>query len=719
MRNLLQLLLLGVVFVACDDGGETPADAGVVDAGEDVCAAAEAEGLEVCYGCGDCASGTVCWIEEGDSCGNCMHLTCSSDAHCRICDPDSTDICDVRRGLCLPAAKCNPDDPSLVCQPGEICVYGDGLPQCLNASAVPRPGVCDVTAQRVIAKDGDVVDVRALGTTTAGAIVPFADIQLQSDLLVEDGELQRAVCARPEPCTSPVTLHNGYADCGTADLVVFPAIADTSVRVVVIDKKTHLPVVGEVALTSSSTTTTTPLNANGAAVFANVDSVESLHARLPGHDDVVLLTPGTRDVLLVVDADNPADVVPSMMGDIDFDNTHSNGDVELALTGAAHRLPWAVDDVTGPTMVSDVFVEGVTQGQVQMRFPRAMTWGLADTVVHGNFIVDADEGKTLLWSLGGKARLAHIGPLIAATSADDAGVLDLDVVTWLNVVDQLDHGVVSDVQFRANPTVPPDEPAQDWKSVSLNTLSDQSILVDTSPLPCASFARDGSCRATAKSALLLRGVDVATRGFVPFNVHRAHDDKLGVGMADGHLDTDVGENDAPWTAGLIRMPYAPPHDGLEGHLPVVVMLVEFADPALSAGAMAVVDGTEAFTALPDAVEPPRAVYDVSAGTLGLHASGADMVRIDVVDGQGTRHLLWTSTPTTQIQLRDVVDADDVQLVSVSAYKLTGGLSPRRPPSMAAVFTLHTTDVEGVEQHASSWATTTCHDVRGSVCEVRP
>src|SRR5690606_271948 len=98
-------LLMILVPAACGPTGDAPPGDGDGDGdGDDTPPMCE-DDASPCKRNIDCEAGAICTKDEGagvDDWGCCERILCTEDAHCQ-----ANEVCDQRRGICVPADLCD------------------------------------------------------------------------------------------------------------------------------------------------------------------------------------------------------------------------------------------------------------------------------------------------------------------------------------------------------------------------------------------------------------------------------------------------------------------------------------------------------------------------------------------------------------------------------------------------------------------------------------
>ncbi|MCP4501255.1 MAG: hypothetical protein GY822_14945, partial [Deltaproteobacteria bacterium] len=682
----------------------------------------------------DCESGAVCELaDEADETGCCIRKFCTLDEHC-----EENEYCDVRRGICVSEDTCDPANPGAVCQPGQFCVYQGGIPLCVDATEITPPDVCVVGTGKIYVRDGESVELQGSGSLTSGSLVPHAVFVYSSDVGTVAGSSLTGTCAGPDACSGTITINNAAGTtCGTADIVVFPTVDAANFRAVVFDAVTNAPVAATVALrvTGTADLVEATTDANGMATFAAVAQadVEAVSAFSSTHAWVTYLAPGKNDVALFVSKNPDETKVAGVKGKFNYDNVHTQGDIELGLAGMA--ISSQITELNFATILGEIAdyeieIEGVTQGPEVVPLPSGLGLGLTNTEIKEDFVVFGEPGKNILWALGGKVRLAEIGPIISSVTASDEISMGSILNSVLPFFATFDHAVVSDIEIdlQDRPAAPAEDqpvPYDQWPfqalegadALDLNTLLGLNAEYNIPDLPCAPGALAGAtCDRHTSGAVLLAGVLVPGRGIVPLGLTAGLDDPEDEGNEDGKIDTGAGK-------GKAILDYAPPHDGLEGNMQITIGIALDIDNLTSGGASAstithVTDsyGTAANTFPTAFLEHQGGTWNATAKTFEHVVTGnADFYRINLDDGgtgdwniyYGTGSVPTDAAPLDINTLRPAAftgrDAD----MEIQAFGLGTGYTGAVPADFGALIEFNGTDFDNLVYYMGGWASTTC------------
>jgi len=730
--------------LACATG---PGDAGPddTDAGEQppVCE----DDADPCKRNIDCAAGAVCEKELGataDDWGCCKKVLCTSDADCA-----DNEVCDIRRGLCVPEGLCDPGNPAEKCQPGQFCIYQDGAPLCVDAANLPQPDTCTIAPDPIFVRDGAEIPLQATGALNSGALVPNAQFTYGTTgtigTVAGGSSTFAAACAGPAACTGTVTATSGAANCAS-DVTVYPAIVD-GMRVVVFDQSTGSPVASApvVARVNGALVEKTT-NASGEALFTEAEvtgTVEAISTFPTTHHWQTVLSPTTDDVAFYTSRIPDETKAAGVKGKFNFDDVSTQGDIKLGLSGISIKSSVVDIDfalLLGEIADYEVEIEGVTDGPQDVPLPSGLVIELGNTPIKPDFVALGDPGRRILWALGGKVRLADIGPIISSVTAsgDDVNIGSI-LSSVLPFFSKFDHAVVSglDLAEQTRPQPPGEDqpiPYADWpfqslegaNAVRLNTLLSQSANYEVPKLPCSPGKVSGATctdNAFQSGAILLTGVIVPGQGIVPLGLTAGLDDP---DDADGNDQID-GEIDSTGTAappkGEVILDYAPPHDGLEGNRYITIAIALDLDTLIegSLAASTIVHVTDSFGAdnsfVGGFVQQQGGTFNTTAKTFTMTPAGdADFYRLNLngtgADENAEWNVYFQTPPANPIDLGALrpgtVTGRDAAL-DVQAFTLGNGALPAADtPSFAELIEFNGTSFDqNFVYYMGGWASMGC------------
>jgi hypothetical protein len=759
---------MALVAVGCDGGVENP-DAGpdpqVCPANSRVC-----DNDRLCGGgfCDFDNDGDGVSKAEGDLLGCCVRVVCITDADC-----SQNEKCDVRRGLCVPEGLCDPaaerggtcningvDQPC--CGEGQLCAYTGGLPQCLAnppaaASCVVAAGgrtiataPGDTESAPAISRAGQPIQLEAIGLDAAGKNVAHAAFTWSGTGVAAATGILTGDCAAGV-CPITVTATTGAASCtGVVNVYAAPTLPQ---RIVVLDLDTGRPLNGvDVAARVAGVVVPGTTDANGAAEFAAAaDNISAFPATHQWHTvvdppaDVVIYTARLPDDSRVA----------GVKGTFDFSRVHTQGDIKLGLAGTA--ISSSITDLNFATLIGDIAdynveLEGLTDpGGQLVPLPSGLVIGLGDQEIKGDYVAFGEPGRNIAWAIGGKVRLADIGPIISSVTASD----DINIGSILGGVlpffARFDHAIVSGLNL-VEGNRPPDPgndqpiPFAQWpfpvQSIQPNTLLAQSASYNMPDLPCTPGGVSGNnCVAPAGAgspfatgAVLLTGVIVPGIGLVPLGLTAGlddPDDQDANNLVDGKLDSDQPNGPGK---GQAIIDYAPPHDGLEGNLFVSVAIAldlnSIADTdASSFGASIITHVTRKFAG---ANTFPKAFLQSQGGTFRpgqagsfTHAAtgaGASFFRVNFDDGGDTEWNVWFDNPNATFEPSDfhpnpAAAAPRLQHADIQAFALGTGyeaISTTAAGSFDALFGFNGSNLDNLLYYLGAWASEACK--AGGHCE---
>lgn len=537
----------------------------------------EACPLDPCRRNIDCASGAICAKEEGatiDDVGCCFSVLCSAQSDC-----EEDHWCAPTTGLCHPTSPC-------VAGTGEGC-SGDELCRAFDedSACVASPlgaSACIIEPARAVLSAGDVATFEVLALDAAGgpwfsttAIVD-ADIG-DATVAGRSATLTVSTCPTP-PCRGELTAKTGGAECA-ASVVVLAPLGPDEFRASISDRLSHEPIAGvEVVLTragdASSLVVTT--DDDGVAFFADValDDVMAVSVFDDAHAWLTVIAPESADVSLTL---APLAVPPALLrgvkGGIGEVKSPMLGDLLMTYTGFAPRDGLVDVDLRrlfGPRVPRTVDIDGLTNGPDTMWFHAGQTFMLGFTSIKPRQFALAPLEETLLFTIGGKFRLADAGPFIEAyQDGEDEGFVLEGIVTGLMQTFAHGHAGVTPAT-----TAPPaallaldfvddglDLPAVDARAM---TGFRRALDVETPLLPCRTpLARACAHAERVEGALTLVGFDVPSLGFVPTGMLSLVDEV--VGSRDGFVGARIPEGGSVAAdRSTYELWHAGPHDGLEG-----------------------------------------------------------------------------------------------------------------------------------------------------------
>jgi hypothetical protein len=695
----------------------------------------------------DCGAGSICQKEnDTDEWGTCLKLVCTSDADC-----DSSELCDLRRGMCLPENACDPANPQAVCQPGEVCVYEEGLPICKDATTLTPPDSCTISPANIFMATGSTAELHVTGALASGALTPNASFTFSGDTGVTVSEnTVTGTCEESSACTVTITATSslGTASC-TATATIYPSVASGDFRVVVFDTQGNAPLAGAkvVARLNDGTTDSQNTGDDGSYTWTGAAvNIEAISAFQPGYQWQTYYNPASADVAIYTSPIADADKVAGVKGKFNYDNVHSLGEIKLGLAGTS--IDGSITELNFETLLGEIAdtpvnIEGLTSGEEIFPLPSGLAFEVGNEPIKDSFVVFGEPGRRILWAMGGKVKLADVGGIISqvAVTGDDINMGSL-LASLLPFFSKFDHSVVTglDLTETTRPTAPADgtaTPYADWTgfteltgddAVNLNTLLSQSVTYTVPTLPCAPGKADGSggCTDNAYSSgvVLLSGTLIPGQGMVPLGLTAGLDDpdtEDGTDQADGKVDHKPGLPGAP-SSGSVIVDFAPQHDGLEGNklatLAIALDIDSLSTDALSASSLVhITDAYASSNSFPtsDFLAFQKGSYNSTSHVVGVEAVGqAHFYRLNLSGGGNGYWNVWFPEGIASIDLdalrtdaeKTGEDSRDEQ-VDIQAFKLGTGHTGETPTDFTNLVEFNGTNFDNMLFYMGGWSTVTC------------
>lgn len=664
----------------------------------------------------DCAAGQFCEQTAPGEPGICVPRVCDDDDDC-----NGGEVCERERRVCLAPSICSPSD-NQSCAAGSRCVVEGNAEVCRPLEDMRVATSCNLARQRLVLADGASTDLHVLGMND-GAPVPYSEFFFSADVgSVVNGTLT-AECDSAEPCLGALTIFNREQDaCGSVEVVVHPPVGETAFRVVIVDAQTATGVAATIAVrtTTSDDVLLATTNTFGVAIFPNLatENILAVSAFSETHRWKTVMAPGTNDILLDAERNRDAEQGAGIKGQIDFDAIESlvDGDIRVGLAGtplSPSGLNFELTDLTGVGRPTEFDLDGLLQPQ-SWSVPQSMVVMVGTEAVRDTFISRGDEGPSLLWSIGGEFQLSESADFL--TPPDNGSFTKgAHFKRALRRFGRFNQGVRYDLQLEAR-VLPDTSPASTddvtWpfeeSTGTPTTQPSMKSVFEVPPLPCTTSTTGGSCdRAT--DAVTVSSVFLPSRGLVPLGMLAEED-----GDADGLISAALPD----YEAGDSPLFFAPPHDGLEGHLVVdmafATNLDQFTDN--STDAAGVVRVASAHTSRVDFqsgfTDAPRGVIRRADEVVSLFGSlGADFLRVQLRDETGAWDI-FVDAPTEDATidiaaLRPASVSGRTEEASLKAFALGNGYAGRSVDSLSELVAL---DGAGFSQSLlwiGAWTSTTC------------
>ena len=746
LAGLVLVAVAGFATIACDDAPAAEGEGEGEGEGED----------KNCTIDRDCGTGSICdKTNDGDSIpaaddpeGVCLRITCNADTQCA-----EDEFCDLRRGVCFYKNSCDPGDASTCTNAGDVCQFISGRPSCAPAPAATN---CILTPATAFVAAGGKLDFEGVGTNAAGKLVAHSTFGFAAASGTFTGATFTA------PATGPVTVTgttaNGGATC-IATVNVYPAVAATDLRVVLIDQGSRTPLAGtKVAARVAGVNVEGTTAADGSFTFTAGAEATSVSVFPAGHQWHTLIDP-PNDVILYTAKVQAQPVVDGVTGTFDFADVTTQGDIKLGLAGAAINA--AITDLDFKTIIGEfvdtqIDIEGITaDGGQTVGLPEGLVIGLGATDFKGNYVALSDKkGPGIAWALAGRVQLSKIGTIISSVTGGD----DLDFGKILGAVlpffATFDPAVVTGLDF--DPAVRNGTTGFENVTIKPNTLMSQSALYDMPNLPCAPGAFGATtctedifllttgptdakiktvlaaCPATlpagatcekiapyTSGAVVITGVVVPGQGLVPLGLSAGLDTLTPTATADG-IPEQAGQ-----AAGKLLMDYAPPHDGLEGNLYVTVAIaldINQLSGTADLGASIITQVSRRLSATGNNFNG-NSFLQSQGGTFVAGATGsfalakkgaADFYRVNFDDNAAQEWNVWfAGSNDGDFAIGDLAQHSEVNVgartahADVQAFKLGAGYDGVQPASFDELFAFNGRDIDNLLYYLGGWSSESC------------
>jgi hypothetical protein len=677
--------------------------------------------LEPCGRNIDCAAGAICEKDEGaalDDVGCCRTVLCLENADCRddhVCAPDT--------GLCNPANPCVPGTQE-GCENGTWCRAVGDERICVDFPA--GTASCFVEPAHIVLAEGDVASFAVLALDANGGpqFTTTATFDTSIGTVTSAGRTATVTagpCSSP-PCIGVLSATTGPAAC-EATVVVLSVLAPGDFRVSLTDRNSHaaLENVDVVVQRATGAPVIVATDSNGVATFAGVVPADVVAVSVfdDAHAWLTVLAPTTADLALsLAPLDVQTPLVSAVKGEIGVIDPPGLGDILTTYSGFAPR--GALVDVDfrklyGPLVPTMIDIEGVTDGAQTAFMPFGQTMKLGNDDLKPRFVALAPSQQTLLFTIGGRIRLADVGPWFSAILRDEVGEYGTDLFVT-EMMTRFAHGFT--VVDPTTTTAPADlfEPGFDDATldvpdvaVNATTGHRRTVDLDLPMLPCPTpLAFACATDQRMEGVLALVGFDVPRFGFVPTGMRSFVDEMFGA--HDGFIGErqSAPEGNPDLSRASVWGAFA--HDGLEG-LPARAVIVArdggvlFANDDgpvsamqsdLGADSLSVGFSSEGFMATPTAAfASPTIVTPVAPG-----AGRVDVVRLRLTseDGAAWEILSPDARAVDLAALRSELAVERASRGHVTMLRL-GGVQP----TYASLMARGGKGLARVDAHAQAWA----------------
>ncbi|MBL91173.1 MAG: hypothetical protein CMH56_05080 [Myxococcales bacterium] len=700
----------------------------------------------------DCGPGSICEkLNEDDEWGACIKLVCTSDEDC-----DEGEVCEDRRGICIPANTCDPANPQAACEPGQVCVYEDGVPVCRDASDLTPPDTCAIAPGRLFMGNGSTAEIKVSGFLESGAMAPNAEFTITGDeaLTLTDGTVT-GTCTATTPCNYTITATAlvGEASC-EATVTIFPAVAEADFRVAVFDETDNGPLASArvVAKLTDGTLDAQETNADGLYTWVGkANDIEAISVFEPYYHWQTIVAPPANDVALYTKRVPNPTRVSGMKGHFNFDNVQTFGEVKMALAGTPISGDWInldFDNILGEIASTAVDIPDIFSGNMLM--PSGFTFEISDEPMKDYFVIFDDPGPSTLWALGGKLKLADVGDIIGevATSTVDEVNIGSILAQVLPFFNTFSHAAVTGLEvFETDRPANPFGGAIDYErwdnlleftdesAVNLNTMLTQSHTYEIPSIPCVPGKISGSTcidGAYTTGVVLASGTIVPGQGVVPLGISLGLDDpdsEDNENQVDGMIDYLAGTIDTPG-AGYMIVDAAPQHDGLEGNL-LTTMAFALDVNSVTEGNLSVsilthiADSFGVNNGFPagDFLEFQTGTFNNSTHVFTKTEANPDA--FFVIKGMDSSEGLWNvwfPGDVTEVDLNSLRTSDELAGTSrrdteieIQALRLGTGYTGQTASTFSDLMQFNGTNADRLNYYLGAWSTVTC----APVSEINP
>ncbi len=631
MRPLIFLPLVCVTLVGagCDDA------APVVD---------EVVGAECCAFDRDCV-GSRCVRDDG-GCGVCVPFICVSDADCA-----TDERCDLNRGLCEVPLTCDGGAPDAGCDSAQQCLVTDTS----SCRTPPSADSCALWPPSGPLESGVTV-IELVGRGADGRLIPAGRATLMSTSgtvgsALPDQFFVNASCPGPERCEVTVTGALDTARC-QARYTVLPAFDNDDARVVVRDADSGA------ALAGASVTVV----AGDSVVAGRSDSDGVFFAPGVGDVDRVVIVNDGFDGVTCVDCDDDVAFAlrrailrgstPAISGTMSVQG--GLGDIVFGLGGLPLASPsFDAEHIFGVPGSAPFEVDGLTGEGDRMEFASGGIFTIGTTVVRNTFTAIGRPNQRSAWMVGSRIRIANIGPFL--TQSDTFVDNRLELLRFAGPTSR--SGLVGTVT--SSPLALPDGPArlEDLSvNVDVNGLADVDVSAEVEVVFADAFPQGST------DVLIMVGAVVPGDGLIP------------LGGAVVALDDGVDR---------AVVPFAPPHDGLEGRAVRVVVVptsgARLHDEDSFGGTRIIIPVASPgpdrtlVARIPDDLRLP-AVVGVGEDTVIDAAVDADDLRHDVIVrlGDGRRHRIVAPASASLVLAPVIEEIEAISDADVDATDIDVG-----------------------------------------------
>jgi hypothetical protein len=440
---------------------------------------------------GSCSSARDCPASDPSQCTAPKVCVCSS----QMCVPTcSTNADCASPQICIEATCTNPGcGRDQDCSTGQACING----ACGAPTAASAIHSCVIAPQSATVHITGTVQLSAVAQDSSGNALPFTGTAWSATGAATIASGTGLVTGGSAAGSATVTATMGTVTC-TAAVAVYGAVAASSLRVVVIDADTKVPIQGAfVAMDTAATKATTAADGSATFALAAGSGAHNIHAFAQNHNYASYMAVTGTDLLIPLRQFYPiAERAPfnGVVTTNDFLTLNEVGQiVHVAFYGssiAGSILDFNFDDFLGEGRNVNVSVAG--NNFAIPKAPKGLVLGLADDLFTSGadggtaaetstYSMYADPGPRALWGIGGNLDLSTL--LTIATPIINGGTSNLNIGTLLPQVlpflGNLEVGTV--VGAEAGASGP--SPVGKNQNVTLDTPMHMNVAIKSPNLP--------------------------------------------------------------------------------------------------------------------------------------------------------------------------------------------------------------------------------------------
>lgn len=447
----------------------------------------------------DCGQAGGPWQCTGGSCVKV--ITCSNASQCTSGQVCEDAVC-VNPG-CATAAECGS---------GQLCQAG----KCTSSSAI---ATCAISPKNAVVHQGQTVSLAVVAQDASGNTVPSGAVTWSASTPLSVADATKGSIGATAGGAGTVTAKIGGVTCATASVTAFAPVASATLRAVVIDARSKLPIANATVMLDANAAGKQKTGADGVATFAvSGTGAHDVHVFAQDHNYLSFIQTTSLDLVVPLAPHTlpltRRNTFTRKLGFSDFlQLSEQNSDLHLAFFGSAvagSPLDISLDTVLGAS--HPVTIKGLTTSDITLNLPSGIIVGISTSMYNDTAVMQADPGKRALWGIGGNLNLGTVASIVAplisggtATTPTAQQILAL-IPQLLPLVSKLQAGAAVVDQG-------PDAAAGSAGSATASTISLNTLLrLRTAAKVSATPALDGNF---ADVALVIGGAVDYPLGFVP------------------------------------------------------------------------------------------------------------------------------------------------------------------------------------------------------------